>query len=261
MYKHKFIIIIILSVFLTISCASSSEAEVESADAKPSVAPTEAISKAEELYKERKDLDKVREAIKTLEQARDMDNRNYEVEWKYARFSYFLGSRKSISEDEAEKVLSKALSAAKIAKRVEPKKPDGHFWYAAILGEQSKRSPLTKGITSVEEIRDAMNKVIELDPNYEGASAYDGLGQLEMGTRNFGGSAEKALEYYEKALDLEKENAYVYLHLAEAYLAVGKNDEARKMIDKVLNLKPDPDFLPEYEEAETEAKKLLKEKF
>jgi tetratricopeptide (TPR) repeat protein len=260
MYKHKLLFLIIASIFLTVSCASPSEAETELQNNQPAIAPREAISKAEEIYKERKDLDKVREAIKTLEQARNMDNRNYEVEWKYAQMGYFLGSRKNIPEDEAEKVLKKAVSAAKIAKRMEPEKPDGHFWYAAILGEQAKRSPITVGITSVNEIKKSMLKVIEIDPEYQGASAYDGLGQLEMGTLNFGGSAEKAIEFYEKALEVDNENAYIYVHLAEAYIALGKKEEAKKMIDRVLKLKPDPDFIPEYEEAEATAKKLLEEK-
>ncbi len=262
MYKHKFLVVLTFSILLSISCASYSEADTELESQKPSVAPAEAIAKAEKLFKQRKDLDKARQAIKALEQARDMDNRNYEVEWKYARMSFFLGSRKAVPEAEAEKVLKKGLSAAKIAKRMEPNKPDGHLWYAAILGEQAKRSPITVGVTSLDNIRSSMKKVIEIDPGYQGASAYDGLGQLEMGSRGLGGgSAEKAIEYYEKGLELEKENAYLYVHLAEAYLVVGKKAEAKKMIDKVLNMKPNPDYLPEYEEAEANAKKLLKEKF
>jgi tetratricopeptide (TPR) repeat protein len=260
MYKHKLFFIIIASIFLTISCASSSEAEDALATLKPKTPPKEAITKAEELYKERKNPDKVREAIKTLEQTRDMDNRNYEVEWKYARMNYFLGSRKNTPESEADKALERGLTAAKIAKRLEPKKPDGHFWYAAILGEQAKRSPITVGVTSVNDIKSSMLKVIEIEPGYQGASAYDGLGQLEMGTQNFGGSAEKAIEYFEKALELDDENAYIYLHLAEAYIATGNQDKARQMLDKLFNLKPDPDFLPEYEEAEADGKKLLKDK-
>ncbi len=262
MCRHKIQFIVLLSVFLTVSCASSSEAEAEMSASKPVIAPEQAINQAEELYQQREDLDKVREAVKTLEKARDMNNRNFEVEWKYARFSYFLGSRKTISENEAAEVLKKGLSAAKIAKRLEPNKPEGHFWYGAILGEQAKQNPVTVGVTSIDDIRDAMNKVIEIEPAYQGASAYDALGQLEMGTRNLGGgSAERAVEYYEKALELEKENAYIYLHLAEAYLAVDKDAEAKKMIEKVLNLKPNPDYLPEYKEAEAEAKKLLESKF
>ena len=58
---------------------------------------------------------------------------------------------------------------------------------------------MTVGVVSVKKIRKAMNRVIEIDPNYQGASAYDGLGQLEMRTRGLtGGSAEKAVEYFEK---------------------------------------------------------------
>lgn len=261
MYQHKLLTLTILAVFLSISCATSSEAEDVELSPKPSISADEALTKAEQLYQGREDLEKVREAIKTLEQARDMDSRDYKVEWNYARYSYFLGSRKTIDDAEAEKTLKKGLSAAKIAKRVEPDKPDGHFWYAAVLGEQAKRNPLTKGITSVGEIRKTLNKVIEIEPSYQGASAYDALGQLEMGTRNLGGSAEKAVEYYKKGLELEKENAYLYFHSGEAYVALKQKDKAKEMLDKVLNLKPNPDFLPEYKEAEADAKKLLKEKF
>ncbi len=261
MYKHKIQIILIISIFLLSSCAASNEAENETADSKPTIAPSEAIAKAEKLYKERANLDKVREALKILDQSRDINNRNFDVEWKFAQYSYFLGHNKTISDEEAEKVLKKGISAAKIAKRLDPNKPDGHFWYAAILGEQSKRNPLTVGVASIDDIRDSMQKVIEIDKNYQGASAYDALGQLEMGTRNVGGSTEKALEYSEKALELNGENSYIRLHLAEAYLAVDRKADAKKQLEYVLSMKPNPDFLPEYEESVAEAKKLLKEKF
>lgn len=114
------------------------------------------------------------------------------------------------------------------------------------------------GVVSVDKIRDAMNKVIAIDPMYQGASAYDALGQLEMGTRGLGGgSIEKAIEYYKKALELNKDNAYTRLHLGEAYLANGKEAEGRKQLQYILDMEPNPDFVPEYEEAANAAKKLL----
>ncbi len=76
-----------------------------------------------------------------------------------------------------------------------------------------------------------------------------------------GGKAEKAVEYLEKALELEKGNSFIRLHLAEAYLAVNRDAEARKQIDYLLQMKPNPDYLPEYKESVEKAKELLKTKF
>ncbi|MBK7708734.1 MAG: hypothetical protein IPJ30_24015 [Acidobacteria bacterium] len=56
-----------------------------------------------------------------------------------------------------------------------------------------------------------MNKVIELDPKYQGASAYDALAQVELSTtRMMGGKPEKAVEYLEKALELKGEHVHLF---------------------------------------------------
>ena len=106
-----------------------------------------------------------------------------------------------------------------------------------------------------------MNKVIDIQPNYEMASAYDVLGQLELGTRLLGGKPEKAVEFLEKGIELEKLNGETRVHLAEAYLVLGKDAEARKQLDYVLQVKPNPAYLPEYAEQVEKAKKMLATKF
>ena len=58
-----------------------------------------------------------------------------------------------------------------------------------------------------------------------------------------------------------EDNSYLHLHLGEAYLAVGKKDDAKKQLEFVLKMKPNPDFMPEYNESVTKAKKLLETKF
>ena len=106
-----------------------------------------------------------------------------------------------------------------------------------------------------------MNKVIEIQPGYQSSNAYDALAQVEMETRLYGGSADKAIELLEKALQTEKNNADLRLHLAEAYLAVKKPVEARHQLDLLLQIKPDPEYVPEHDEAVEEAKKMIKNKF
>ncbi len=260
MRKRKFysLITIVSAALFLASCAS----RVETEPAKPKFSDEEiqkALTKAGDLFAGREDVKNLRKAVETLENVRDPDNRNFEVEWKFSKYNYFL-SKQTESEEEAEKLLKEGVAAGIIASRIEPGKPDGHFWYGANLGEQAKRSPLTVGLKSIDDIRETMNKVIELDPSYQGASAFDALAQIELSS-SLVGKPEKAVEYLEKALEYEKDNTYVRLHLAEAYLAVGKKPEAKKQLDYLLQMKPAPGYEVEYKETTEEAKKILERRF
>lgn len=261
MRKHiySFITIGLICLF-SISCAKKAESQ-SVATTNNAVLVSENIAKADALFRQREDLAKLREAVNLLDSVRNPDGRNYEVEWKFAKYNYFLG-KQTTDEKEKEKAFEEGLKAGRIASRVDPNKPDGYFWYGANLGEQAKESPVTVGIKSVDDIRETMNKVIELDPKYQGASAFDALALVELSTAGMmGGNPEKAVEYLEKGIELEQNNTYLRLHLAEAYLAVGKKDDAKKQLDFLLKMKPNPEFLPEYKETTEKAKKLLETKF
>ncbi len=263
MRKHIYSFITIgLIVFLFDSCAKKVETE---ALTPPASAATinDTVVKCDALFAERGDLAKLREAVKSLAAVRNPDQRNYEVEWKFAKYNYFFGKQLG-DEKERDKAFEDGAQAGRIASRVEPNKPDGYFWYGANLGEQAKISPVTVGVKSIDDIKEAMNKVIEIDPKYQNASAFDALAQVEMetsGMLGLGGKPEKAVEYLEKGLKIEDDNSYLHLHLAEAYLAVGKKDEAKKQLEFILKMKPNPDYLPEYKETVEKAKKLLETKF
>jgi len=261
MRKHIYSFITIgLLVFLFTSCAKKVETESVAPPANAALIG-ETVIKCDALFKERSDLAKLREAVKSLASVRNADARNYEVEWKFAKFSYFLGKHTTDAK-EKEKAFEDGVQAGRIASRIEPNKADGYFWYAANLGEQAKISPVTVGVKAVDDIKEAMNKVIEIDPKYQNASAYDALAQIELSTAGLmGGKPEKAVEYLEQGLKIEDDNTYLHLHLAEAYLAVGKKDEAKKQLDYLLKMKPNPDYLPEHKETVEKAKKLLETKF
>ncbi|HUF04000.1 MAG TPA: tetratricopeptide repeat protein [Aridibacter sp.] len=223
--------------------------------------PREALAEAARQWAGRKDPDRVRKALEILQGARNPDNRNFEVEAAFAKYSWFLGSRKQLSYDQAEKVLKDGLEASRIARRLKPEEPDGHFWEAAIIGEQAERAPVTVGIVSIDKIRSGMQKVLEIEPGFEAGSAYMGLGRLELNTRGLaGGSAGRALEYLEKGFENHKDNAYMYLYLAEAYFATDQYEKAKEIVAKLRELEPDPDYVPEYEEALEGAESLLKQK-
>jgi len=252
---YIFITIVITSCLL-FGCGSSEET-VQSSSVP--VSP-EVITQADRLFEDRRDITNLREAIKLLAKARLENQRSYEVEWRFARANYFLG-RHSTDEKESTKAFEDGKKAAKNAAGMEPAKVDGHFWFGANLGGQADRSPLMVGIKSVDEIRDAMNKVIAIDPAYQNASAYGALGKVELATRLMGGDIVKAVDYLQKAIELDKDNGDVRVYLAEAFLAQDKKAEARKHLEYVLKMKPNPQYALEYQQQLTRAKKLLDTEF
>ena len=253
-------IAIVITLCLLDGCASRAETHLV-AQAPDPVKIYESLAEAERLFAHRSDIGNLRKAVSVVANVRNPDERNYEVEWKYAKYCYFLGKVEKDQEKAAE-ILEKGRDAARIASRVEPEKPDGHFWFAANLGELSRMSPLTVGLKSVDELRGSMEKVIALEPGYQGASAFDALGQLEIATRNFrGGKTEKAVEYYEKGIVLAPDNSNLRLHLAEALFALKRDAAARKQIDEIIAMKPNPDYIAEHQVAVEKAKELLSKNF
>ena len=253
------LITIVITLWLQFGCGDSTHPQA----AVPQVSAeriAQIKSEADNLFAQREDLGKLREAIALLAAARNPDSRDYQVEWKFARYNYFLG-RHTQDEKEADAALNSGKDAAKIASNMEPQKPDGYFWFGANLGEICRKSPITVGLRSVGDVQDAMKKVIELQPDYQGAAAYDVLAQIELGTRLNGGSADTAVDYLQKALSIEDDNTNIRLHLAEAYLVLNKDAEAKKQLATLLKIKPNPEYIPEYKEAIEAARKMLQTKF
>ena len=239
--------IVITSCLLT-SCSLTAEGETPSKHIdKTSIGP--AVILADQLFAERADIEKLKQSVDLLATTRDPAERSYDVEWKFAKYSYFLG-KATENENEAIKIFEAGKIAGQIGSRIHPDRPDGYFWYAANLGELSRISPVTVGIKSIDDIRDAMMKVVEIDPSYQSASAYDALGQLELETRNVkGGTVEKAVEFLETGFALNKDNANIRVHLAEAYIAADRDADARKMLSELLELKADPEYKIEHGQA------------
>lgn len=252
---------IVITLCLQLCCSLSSATEPRPPAERISSADlASALTEAGSLFREREDISKLRDAISVLAGVRDPAKRSFETEWKFAKYNYFLGKR-TTDEKEAEAAFTAGRDAAKIARWMETEKADGYFWYAANLAELGRLNPLTIGVSSIGDIKASMNKVIEIDPAYQHSSAYDGLAQIEMGTLAIGGSAEKAAETLETALRTETRNSNLHLHLAEAYLALKRAGDARKQLDLLMQMKPDPEYLPEYADSREKAKKMLAARF
>ena len=263
MSEHRLYIFLTIVITLCIhaACGYRSEPEDTSSAAPDPARVSAAITESDVLFKQRQqDIGKLRDAISTLAKLRTSDKRNFDVEWRFARCSYFLGEQ-SRDKKESEASFTAGRDAGKIAANLAPDKPDGHFWYGANLAELADLSPVTVGLTSVKDIQAAMNRVIEIQPDYEKATAYDVLAQIELESHMTGGTPEKAAELLEKALTIEKNNVDLHLHLAKAYLQLKRDADAKRELEAVVKMKPDPEYESEDTDTIAEAKKLLASRF
>jgi tetratricopeptide (TPR) repeat protein len=247
---------LVFAVMLAGNSCRKEGAQSQSDGAGEASAVPEKIAEADRLYAQREDLGKVRQAIALLRQARTSDYGNYEVAWKLAKLDYYLGEH-TMDDRERDDAFREGTEAGQAAVSRQPDKPDGHFWLGANYGGSAEHSTLA-GLSNVEDIRREMESVLKIDESFQAGSAHMVLGQLYLqAPRLLGGDAGKAVDSLEKGLKYGSNNALLRVHLAEAYHAVNRDQDARRQIGVLMSMKPDPDYLPEHKEAIARAKKLL----
>jgi tetratricopeptide (TPR) repeat protein len=240
-------------VLLATSCNESTHQESPPAN---TASAAEDISSADQLYSQREDLMQLRRGIVSLRQALTKDPGNYDAAWKLSKYNYYLAMHTDNSK-ERDDAFQAGIDAGKTAVQLQSEKPDGHFWLGANYGGAAEHSAI-QGLATVNDIRNEMQTVLRLNEGYQDGSVYMVLGLVNLNAPDIvGGDPKKAVEEMEKGLRFGEPNAFLHLHLAEAYKKVGRNDDARKELKKILSMTPDPNYLPEYKEASAAAQKLL----
>ena len=219
------------------------------------------IAQADQLYLQRSDLSRVREAISLLAAVVDEDAENYEALWRLTKYYYFLGTH-AASNDAAKDALEEGIERGEQAVALVPDRSEGHFWLAANYGSYGQRRNIFKRWRLVEPMRKALRIVISLDPSHENGSAYAVLGKLDSEVPGlFGGNRKRGIRSLEKALDIGPANSLTKLFLAEAYLKEDRDDEARRLLDEILTMAPDEGYEFEFKENQEEVRRLLSEHF
>ena len=238
--------------------ACSSRPPVQEILAQDKRAAAEMVAQAEKLYEQRAELQRAREGVILLRRAASSDTGSYDAAWRLSRFNYYLGAHTD-DKNERERAYEEGVEAGRRAVKLEEGRPEGHFWLGANLGG-SARTSMLNGLAAVDEIRREMARVIQLDEDFEGGSAYMALGQVDLeAPRLAGGDPKRAVETLEKNLRFGEKNSLYRLRLAQAYLAVNRDEDARRELNGILNMTPNPGYVPEYNDAVREARALLAE--
>ena len=256
MTKINRYIVVAMSICVLLLATSCDERTHNESPAADSASAAGDITGADQLYGQREDLMQLRRGIVTLRQAVTKDPGNYDAAWKLSKFNYYLATHSDDSK-ERDDAFQAGIDAGKTAVQLQNEKPDGHFWLGANYGGAAEHSTI-QGLATVNDIRNEMQTVLRLNEGYQDGSAYMVLGLVYLNAPSIvGGDPKKAVDEMDKGLRFGEPNAFLHLHLAEAYKKVGRNDDARKEIKKILSMTPDPNYQPEYKEASAAAQKLL----
>jgi tetratricopeptide (TPR) repeat protein len=209
----------------------------------------------EQLYRNREDLASAQRAADLWATHAATD---FESAWKLSRASYWLGMH--APESERRGALERGVSAGESAARIAPGRPEGHFWLAANMGALAESFGLIQGLKYRGKIKDELERVLAIDPAWQGGSADAALGQWYFEVpRILGGSRTKAEEHLRRALTYDPRSRVALSFLAEVLAADSKRDEARALLQRVL-LDPsiDTEWLPEDNDFKKQAAERLK---
>jgi tetratricopeptide (TPR) repeat protein len=208
------------------------------------------------LYAQRQDLASARRAAGLWAERLESNPKDFEAAWKLARANYWLGGH--APERERKDLLEAGIAAGRAAVAVEPNRPEGHFWTAANMGALAESFGLRQGLKYRGDIRDELLVVLKLDPAFQQGSADRALGRWYFRVPGlFGGSRKKSEEHLRRSLGYNPNSTASRYFLAETLLAMDRRTEAIGELQRLLDLPPDPEWIPEDREFKEKAQRLL----
>lgn len=196
------------------------------------------VMRADAHYSARAQTGEAEKALAILTELERAYPNSAQVLWRVARICYWMGSR-VYSEDKRVKLeyLERGKTAAEKATTADPREPLGFYWLSACIGEIGKTKGILNSLFMVNPMKQALDKVIALDPNHAGAHyVLSELYRQVPGPPISIGNKQRALQEAKLAVQLGPMEASHWLALGKAYTALRDYAEARKALNQVLTL-------------------------
>lgn len=204
------------------------------------------------LYRDRVNLASARQAVEIWDGRLKVNPSDFEAAWKIARATYWIGKHEP--RDAGRRTLERGVEAGRRAAALQPGRPEGHFWMAANMGALAESYGLRQGLRYRGAIKDALERVLKIDPAYLDGSADRALGRwYHLVPGLFGGSESRSEEHLRKSLTYNPDSILSHYFLAETLFERGKDAEALEALRKVIAASPDPEFEPEDRELQQKA--------
>ena len=138
-------------------------------------------------------------------------------------------------------------------------RPEGHFWLAATMGALAESYGLRQGLKYRSRIKQALERVLAIDPAFMEGSADRALGRWYHKVPGlFGGSAAKAERHLRKSLTYSPHSTVSLFFLGELYQDRGRPAEAQRFFQQVLEAPEHPEYGPEDRAFKAQARERLR---
>lgn len=219
----------------------------------PVAASSSDFAEEDRLYFHRHRPGNLEKAIELLK-ARAAAEEEAAVLWRLARALVRMGER---PKDRAKRLeyFKEAERLSQRAVELAPKDAQAHFSLGLSYGRRGETQGMMSSLFLVKPIRREMETAIALDPSHAGA--HHVLGEmLRRLPRVAGGSKKEALRHLEEAVRLRPDRTAAYTDLAQAYLDLGRKEEAKKVLERLLTIQENDDPA-ELEDHKADAREML----
>ncbi|HVF09492.1 MAG TPA: TRAP transporter TatT component family protein [Abditibacteriaceae bacterium] len=223
----------------------------------------------DEQWRQRHDPAQVAALTNALEQALTGQGAaaEYALLWRGARLAHFQAMQAEASDDgqAAYRHFAAGAEMAQRALRLQSYGIEGNFWYGVNLIEAERRHGhgLARSWAASRALPTAVKyieRTIGIDETYHFAGPLRVGGRLmHLKPLLLGGSVDRAMEYYRRALQIAPGNSTTLLYYAEALLADKQRRAARNMLRQIVEAADDPDWRWEQERDRSKARTLLLE--
>jgi tetratricopeptide (TPR) repeat protein len=213
------------------------------------------LTALDSLWRDRHLPDTLRKALEQLDEAVQIaratalppneDDLLYQLLWRRARASHFQALLAADEKQPAQALAHYEAGAAAAAEAVRMRdlRVEGHFWLGANAAEAANRRGALASLGALRKTSHHIERAMTIDEAYHFAGPLRVWGRItHLKPLLLGGSIERAIDIYRRALQLAPANSTTNLYYAEVLLADQQRPLARQVLHTILNAPVDPDW-------------------
>jgi tetratricopeptide (TPR) repeat protein len=213
----------------------------------------------DEQWQQRHDAEQLLELESTLDRAlfRQGDVLGYPLLWRWARLSHFRAMQAS-DEKEAVRNYEAGAEEARKAIVLQPHRVEGYFWLGVNQLEAARRKSWASAARALPAAARHIERAMNIDEEYHFAGPLRVWARItHLKPLILGGSLDRALDIYRRALQIAPHNSTTLIYYSEALLADQQKPLARETLNAVISNPDDPEWYWEQQRDRQQARKLL----
>jgi hypothetical protein len=211
--------------------------------------------KADDLYRNRQNLSKVRESIRILT---DLGNglEPFEIKWRLSRAFFFIGQEET---DREQKALSfrEGIVAGQNAAEQKPERVEGHFWLGVNSGLLAEVVGSLQALRFVRRAIKHLKRSCEICPQYHGAGPLRVYARLKHKLPWPMGSRATSETLFRRAISLSPDNSVTRVYFAELLNDMGKSHDEQVQLRAVIEMPENEEWLFELARDKAIATRIL----